>query len=421
MAAVTSLRRHELLRVVIADLAHEVDLAGVGTALSDLAGATVHVALEIAVRKVEEQVSARSARRWRPSGWAGFGGGEMGYASDADAIFVHRATGEVSTRRRSGERSSSSRRCAGCSGPRVRTPRLSLDNDLRPEGKAGPLVRSLAAYTTYYARWAATGSSRRSSGPVRWAATPILVRPSWTSSNRCGTPGRAHTDAQVRDIRLMKARVEAERLPRGGDRRTHLKARTRRADRRGVDRPGGAAPARGRRAAPADDEHHGGPRRGRGPGHVSPSDARSLRAGWTLAASMRNASVLWRGRPSSRSPPTCATETASDGSSGARRVHRRPWRRTTSGWPAAAGPPPTCASTDSPGLSRRCSVTRVPGLGTNQASMPPLSQVFAVRGYLALFIAASLSTWGDYIARLTIAAVVYQRTDSPSRPPRRWR
>jgi MFS family permease len=45
--------------------------------------------------------------------------------------------------------------------------------------------------------------------------------------------------------------------------------------------------------------------------------------------------------------------------------------------------------------------------------MPPLSQVFAVRGYLALFIAASLSTWGDYIARLTIAAVVYQRTESP--------
>jgi len=45
--------------------------------------------------------------------------------------------------------------------------------------------------------------------------------------------------------------------------------------------------------------------------------------------------------------------------------------------------------------------------------MPPLSQVFAVRGYLALFIAASLSTWGDYIARLTIAAVVYDRTTSP--------
>lgn len=45
--------------------------------------------------------------------------------------------------------------------------------------------------------------------------------------------------------------------------------------------------------------------------------------------------------------------------------------------------------------------------------MPPITQVFAVRAYLALFIAASLSTWGDYIARLTIAAVVYERTQSP--------
>lgn len=44
--------------------------------------------------------------------------------------------------------------------------------------------------------------------------------------------------------------------------------------------------------------------------------------------------------------------------------------------------------------------------------MPSLAQVFAVRGYLALFIASSLSTWGDYIARLTIAAVVYERTQS---------
>ena len=60
-----------------------------------------------------------------------------------------------------------------------------------------------------------------------------------------------------------------------------------------------------------------------------------------------------------------------------------------------------------------CTVGRVSGHGTNQTSMPPLSQVFAVRGYLALFIAASLSTWGDYIARLTIAAVVYDRTQSP--------
>ncbi len=45
--------------------------------------------------------------------------------------------------------------------------------------------------------------------------------------------------------------------------------------------------------------------------------------------------------------------------------------------------------------------------------MPPYSEVFAVPGFAALFVAGALSTWGDYIARLTVAAVVYDRTSSP--------
>jgi MFS family permease len=47
------------------------------------------------------------------------------------------------------------------------------------------------------------------------------------------------------------------------------------------------------------------------------------------------------------------------------------------------------------------------------SSMPPWSQVLAVKGFAPLFAASSISTWGDYMARLTIAAVVYQRTASP--------
>lgn len=45
--------------------------------------------------------------------------------------------------------------------------------------------------------------------------------------------------------------------------------------------------------------------------------------------------------------------------------------------------------------------------------MPPYSEVFAVPGFAALFVVGALSTWGDYIARLTVAAVVYDRTSSP--------
>ncbi|WP_348104538.1 MFS transporter [Lapillicoccus sp.] len=48
-----------------------------------------------------------------------------------------------------------------------------------------------------------------------------------------------------------------------------------------------------------------------------------------------------------------------------------------------------------------------------RTQMPPYSEVFAVPGFAALFVAGALSTWGDYIARLTVAAVVYDRTSSP--------
>jgi MFS family permease len=53
-----------------------------------------------------------------------------------------------------------------------------------------------------------------------------------------------------------------------------------------------------------------------------------------------------------------------------------------------------------------------PGRGQGRA-MPPYSEVFRTRGYLALFVAAALSTWGDYLARVVVAAYVLDQTGSP--------
>jgi MFS family permease len=44
--------------------------------------------------------------------------------------------------------------------------------------------------------------------------------------------------------------------------------------------------------------------------------------------------------------------------------------------------------------------------------MPPYSEVFKAPGYLALFLAAALSTWGDYLARVVVAAFVLDQTGS---------
>lgn len=50
---------------------------------------------------------------------------------------------------------------------------------------------------------------------------------------------------------------------------------------------------------------------------------------------------------------------------------------------------------------------------TNRVAMPSYAEVFRTRGYLAIFLASALSTWGDYLARVTVAVFVFERTGSP--------
>ena len=62
----------------------------------------------------------------------------------------------------------SPRSCAGCSSAPAPEPPLGIDADLRPEGRQGPLVRSLAAYERYYAALVEDlGGAGAAAGPVR--------------------------------------------------------------------------------------------------------------------------------------------------------------------------------------------------------------------------------------------------------------
>src|SRR5450759_3359094 len=58
-------------------------------------------------------------------------------------------------------------------------------------------------------------------------------------------------------------------------------------------------------------------------------------------------------------------------------------------------------------------VNRQAGDSHDSLPMPSYSEVFRAHGYLAIFLAAALSTWGDYLARLTCASCVVQQTGSP--------
>jgi glutamate-ammonia-ligase adenylyltransferase len=297
MQAVHSIRRHELLRIVFADLTGSIGILEVGAALTALAAATVELALELALGSVEQREGTPFAGDLLVVGMGSLGGGEIGYASDADVMYVTRAdpgADETAVRDRATLVVRELTRLLALAGP---DSRLSLDADLRPEGKNGPLVRSLESYRTYYERWAQTWESQ---ALVR--ATPI-VGPADLAADFIGLidplrwPAGGLSAGQVRDIRTLKARMEAERLPRGADPRTHLKL-----GRGGLTdiewtvqlaqlRHAHADPAlRVTRTLAALDALTAG-------GHLTESDAASLREAWLLGSRLRNAGMLWRGRP----------------------------------------------------------------------------------------------------------------------------
>ncbi|GAB3623517.1 bifunctional [glutamine synthetase] adenylyltransferase/[glutamine synthetase]-adenylyl-L-tyrosine phosphorylase [Mariniluteicoccus endophyticus] len=210
--AVRAIRRRELFRVGVGDLLGVTALDAVGRGLSAVAGATLDVALEIAARDADPGPLAVIAMgRW--------GGGELGYGSDADAMFVLADDSEES-RSRGTALVTRLRTLLSRPGPE---PRLEIDADLRPEGRNGPLVRSLQSYANYYERWSATweaqalvradlGAGDRATGERLLALIDVRR---W--------PEGGLTAGQLTEIRRLKARMEAERMPRGTDPKRHLK------------------------------------------------------------------------------------------------------------------------------------------------------------------------------------------------------
>ena len=109
-----------------------------------------------------------------------WGGRELSYASDADAMFVMEddavGSGVVRTAdptKVAGAVITEMRRLLARPGA---DPALSIDADLRPEGKGGALIRSLSRTATTTAAGPPPGSCRRWSGPTRWPGPTSSAR-----------------------------------------------------------------------------------------------------------------------------------------------------------------------------------------------------------------------------------------------------
>jgi len=298
--AVRAVRRGELLRLAMADLLGEIDLDALGAALSDVTGATVDAALEIAARGVEPapRLAVIAMGRW--------GGRELSYASDADAMFVVADSDDPEVTRLATAVVGRLRSLLAKPGP---DPALELDVDLRPEGKGGAMVRSLASYLAYYRRWASTWEAQALLRAGIGAGDPELGRELLAGIDPLRYPEEGLTRAQVSEIRKLKARMEAERLPRGSD-----PARNTKLGPGGLSdvewvvqllqlQHAGAIPdlrATATLAALDAAVVHG---------LITEPDADALRQAWTMAGRIRNAIMLLRGRASD-TIPTDARELA---------------------------------------------------------------------------------------------------------------
>lgn len=230
-------------------------------------------------------------------GMGRFGGGELGFASDIDLVAVARggATG-IGPVSPAGRMITALRSLV--SDPRFP---VDLDFDLRPEGKNGPLVRSIESYRSYYERWSVTWEAQALLRARHAAGDVSLSDEFFAMADPIRYPAVFGED-QLREVRRIKARVEGERLPQGQDPAMHLKLG-----------PGGITDvewlvqllqlAHGARHPELQTVSTLGALGAAARiGLISSEDADVLEEAWRLASTLRSAMRLWNGRVSDTLP-----------------------------------------------------------------------------------------------------------------------
>lgn len=223
--AITSLRglrRRELARTAAADVLGRLDTVEAARTITHVADVVLGGALRIAMAEQSRAAQGRLPFVMAVVALGRYGGMEMSYPSDADIMFVYdpgAGVDEAEADRQAQQVATEVRRLLSVVNPQ---PPLNTDADLRPEGKNGPLARSLASCAEYYGRW---------SDP--WEAQALLrARPAAGDADLCGRfvalidPIRypaSLSDAALKQMRTLKARMESERLPRGIDPKRHVK------------------------------------------------------------------------------------------------------------------------------------------------------------------------------------------------------
>jgi len=244
--ALTNLRQfkqREMIRIAARDLARLAPTAEIILEISNVAD----VCLDAVLRLCWRQLTARfgvpfeqdANGQWRETkfcvlGMGKLGGQELNYSSDVDVLFVYSDEGSVFKETPCKGKSPSSALTNHQFFKRVaeafiaEVGRLTddgtlfrIDLRLRPEGDAGPLVRSLASYENYYAQWGQTWE-RMMLIKARCVAGDATLGGEFLEMVQSFRYPRSVSDDVLGEIAAMKQRIEKE-VVKGGELNRNVK------------------------------------------------------------------------------------------------------------------------------------------------------------------------------------------------------
>jgi glutamate-ammonia-ligase adenylyltransferase len=218
MSALRVAYRGRLLHLAARDIAGEASLSQITAELSDLAAAALEAGLAIARSDNPESADVRLA----VIGMGKCGARELNYISDVDVIFVAEPReGVDETKALQAATRLAQGMMRACS---TSTPEGSLwevDAALRPEGKSGPLVRTLASHLTYYRRWAKTWEFQALL-KARPVAGDLDLGEEYVGAINELVWHAAARDHFVEDVQAMRRKVEANVRASEADRQLKL-------------------------------------------------------------------------------------------------------------------------------------------------------------------------------------------------------
>lgn len=224
VARARALRRFDLARIACADLLGFMDVPRVCEELSNIWIAVLQASLLAEIRASQmknewEEAPARIA----VIGMGRLGGSELGYGSDADVLVVAEPLDGVDASEAIAWAASIIDGLRGRLKKPSADPALEVDLGLRPEGRSGPVVRTIASFERYYREWGETWEVQALLRASFAAGDAEVGERFLRMIDQFRYPEAGATRAQIREIRRIKARVDDERLPRGADRTTHTK------------------------------------------------------------------------------------------------------------------------------------------------------------------------------------------------------